>query len=39
MSWKTAYRSFDYERAPEPADLVLDPAETVLLCIDVQNVY
>lgn len=39
MSWKTAYRSFYYEKAPEPDDLVLDPAETALLSIDVQNVY
>jgi nicotinamidase-related amidase len=37
MNWKTAYRSFYYEAAPEPEDLVLVPAETVLLCIDVQN--
>jgi nicotinamidase-related amidase len=37
MNWKTAYRSFYYEAAPEPEDLVLAPAETVLLCIDVQN--
>ena len=37
MNWKTAYRSFYYEGAPEPEDLVLAPAETALLCIDVQN--
>ena len=37
MNWKTAYRSFYYKAAPEPEDLVLVPAETVLLCIDVQN--
>ena len=37
MNWKTAYRSFYYEAAPEPEDLALAPAETVLLCIDVQN--
>jgi nicotinamidase-related amidase len=37
MSWKTAYRSFYYEGAPEPDDLILPPAETALLCIDVQN--
>jgi hypothetical protein len=24
MTWKTAYRSFYYEGAPEPEDLVLD---------------
>jgi nicotinamidase-related amidase len=37
MSWKTAHRSFYYQDAPEPEDLVLKPAETALLCIDVQN--
>ncbi len=37
MSWKTAHRSFYYQGAPEPADLVLSPQETALLCIDVQN--
>lgn len=39
MSWKTAYRSFYYETAPEPDDIVLDPKRTVLLMIDVQNIY
>ncbi len=37
MSWKTAHRSFYYQDAPEPEDLVLPYAETALLCIDVQN--
>lgn len=37
MNWKTAYRSFYYQDAPEPDDLLLRPAETALLCIDVQN--
>jgi nicotinamidase-related amidase len=37
MNWKTAYRSFYYEGAPEPEDLSLLAAETALLCIDVQN--
>jgi nicotinamidase-related amidase len=37
MSWKTAYRSFYYRDAPEPEDPILEPAETALLCIDVQN--
>ena len=37
MSWKTAYRSFYYQDAPEPEELSLRPAETALLCIDVQN--
>lgn len=38
-SWKTAYRSFYYEQAPIPQDLVLDPKKTALLVIDVQNAY
>lgn len=38
-SWKTAYRSFYYEQAPMPNDLVLSAAKTALLVIDVQNVY
>lgn len=37
MTWKTAYRSFYYQDAPEPEDLSLPHAETALLCIDVQN--
>ena len=37
MNWKNAHRSFYYLDAPEPEDLPLPPAETVLLCIDVQN--
>lgn len=37
MNWKTAYRSFYYKDAPEPEDLHLPPAETAMLCIDVQN--
>ena len=39
MSWKTAYRSFYYATAEEPADIHLDPASTALLVIDVQDVY
>ena len=39
MNWKTDYRSFYYENAPEPADLVLAADETALLSIDVQNTY
>lgn len=39
MSWKTDYRSFYYANAEEPADIVLDPATTALLVIDVQDVY
>lgn len=39
MSWKTNYRSFYYQGAPEPDDIVFDPAETALLVVDVQGVY
>ena len=37
MNWKTDYRSFYYADAPKPDDPVLEPHETALLCIDVQN--
>src|SRR3990167_734447 len=39
MNWKTDYRSIYYVGAPEPPDLDLQPAETALLVIDVQNTY
>jgi len=39
MNWKTAYRSFYYQGAPEPDDLALAPAQTAMLSIDVQNIY
>ncbi|MEM7293288.1 MAG: isochorismatase family cysteine hydrolase [Pseudomonadota bacterium] len=39
MNWKTAYRSFYYATAEQPEDIVLDPARTVLLVIDIQNTY
>ncbi|MGK9170721.1 cysteine hydrolase [Inquilinus limosus] len=39
MSWKTAYRSFYYANAEEPADIRLDPGTTALLVIDIQNTY
>lgn len=39
MSWKTNYRSFYYQGAPEPDDILLDPAETALLVVDIQGVY
>jgi biuret amidohydrolase len=39
MNWKTSFRSIYYDRAPEPDDLVLDPKQTALLVIDVQNTY
>ena len=37
MNWKTDYRSFYYEDAPEPEVPSLPPSDTALLCIDVQN--
>ncbi|MCB1753073.1 MAG: cysteine hydrolase [Gammaproteobacteria bacterium] len=39
MGWRTAYRSFYYRDAPAPADLSLPTNETVMLSIDVQNIY
>jgi nicotinamidase-related amidase len=39
LSWKTAYRSFYYANAEEPADIRLSPETTALLVIDVQNTY
>lgn len=39
MTWKTAYRSFYYQGAPEPEDIVLRADETALLVIDIQNTY
>lgn len=39
MSWKTAYRSFYYESAEAPEDIVLNPKRTALLMIDVQKTY
>ena len=39
MNWKTAYRSFYYEHAAEPDDIDLQPDETALLIIDIQNTY
>ncbi|AVO38541.1 cysteine hydrolase family protein [Pukyongiella litopenaei] len=37
--WKTAFRSFYYETAEDPADIVLDRRRTALLVIDIQNTY
>ena len=37
--WKTAYRSFYYERAEEPEDIRLAAKDTALLVIDIQNTY
>jgi nicotinamidase-related amidase len=39
MSWKTNFRSFYYETAEEPDDIILKSAETALLVIDIQNTY
>jgi len=39
VNWKTAHRSFYYEKAAEPEDMVLKPDKTALLVIDVQNTY
>ncbi|MCU7922317.1 MAG: cysteine hydrolase [Candidatus Thiodiazotropha sp. (ex Dulcina madagascariensis)] len=39
MNWKQAYRSFYYQGAPEPQDLDLPYHETVMLTIDIQNIY
>lgn len=38
-NWKTAYRSFYYENAPEPDDISLPAEQTGLLVIDIQNTY
>jgi len=38
-NWKTAYRSFYYENAPEPDDISLPADQTALLIIDIQNTY
>ncbi len=37
--WKTAFRSFYYAKADPPEDILLDPATTALLIIDIQNTY
>ena len=39
MNWKTDYRSFYYEGAPEPEAIHILPGETALLVIDIQNIY
>ena len=39
MSWKTKYRSFYYQGAPEPEEIILKAPETALLVIDIQNKY
>ena len=39
MNWKTDFRSFYYQDAPEPEDIVLTPEQTALLVIDIQKTY
>jgi len=39
MDWKTAWRSFYYDGAPDPDDPAMEPERTGFLVIDVQNVY
>ena len=39
MNWKTNFRSFYYENAEEPDNIVLFPSATALLVIDIQNTY
>jgi nicotinamidase-related amidase len=38
-NWKSAFRSFYYEKAEEPDDIVLNKEDTALLVIDIQNTY
>ncbi len=38
-NWKSAYRSFYYEKAEAPEDICLQKEETALLVIDIQNTY
>ena len=38
-NWKNNYRSFYYENAPEPEDIILNRDSTALLVIDIQNTY
>ena len=39
MTWKTSHRSLYYAGAPAPDDPVINPKETALLVIDIQNTY
>jgi nicotinamidase-related amidase len=39
MPWKTDFRSLYYLGAPLPDDPVIDPKQTALLVIDIQNTY
>lgn len=38
-NWMKEYRSFYYMEAPEPENPILKASETVLLTIDIQNIY
>lgn len=38
-NWKTTFRSFYYENADLPDDIILEPAKTALLVVDIQNTY
>ena len=38
-NWKNNYRSFYYENAPEPDDIILNRYSSALLVIDIQNRY
>ena len=38
-SWKNEFRSFYYENAPEPDDIVVNQSSSALLVIDIQNTY
>ena len=37
--WKKAFRSFYYETAEDPEDIVLERGSTAVLVIDIQNTY
>ena len=39
MNWKTDFRSFYYQHAEPPEDIILPVHETALLVIDIQNTY
>ena len=38
-NWKNNFRSFYYENAPEPDDIILNRDSSALLVIDIQNTY
>jgi nicotinamidase-related amidase len=38
-NWKKAFRSFYYETAEDPEDIVLDRERTAVLVVDIQNTY